>query len=96
MLLSFPGASYLASLKEISTLDLSGAGVVLTVLAVNAVMLVLLEIPLIGFAIAPEQTPKMIEQFKGWLGRHGSKALVVGLTVIGLLLIVRGVAEIAV
>jgi Sap-like sulfolipid-1-addressing protein len=96
LLLSFPGASYLASLKEISTLDLSGAGVVLTVLAVNAVMLVLLEIPLIGFAIAPEQTPKMIEQFKGWLGRHGSKALVVGLTVIGLLLIVRGVAEIAV
>ena len=96
LLLSFPGASYLASLTEISRLDLSGAGVVLTVLAVNAVMLVLLEVPLIGFAVAPEWTPRMIERFKGWLARHGAKALVIGLTVIGVLLIVRGIAAIAV
>jgi Sap-like sulfolipid-1-addressing protein len=96
LLLSFPGASYLASLTEISRLDLSGAGVVLTVLAVNAVMLVLLEVPLIGFAVAPEWTPRMVDRFKGWLGRHGAKALVIALTVIGVLLIVRGIAEIAV
>jgi Sap, sulfolipid-1-addressing protein len=96
LLLSFPGASYLASLTEISRLDLSGAGVVLTVLAVNAVMLVLLEVPLIGFAVAPEWTPRMIERFKGWLARHGAKALVIALTVIGVLLIVRGIAAIAV
>jgi len=96
LLLSFPGASYLASLTEISRLDLSGAGVVLTVLAVNAVMLVLLEVPLIGFAVAPEWTPRMVDRFKDWLGRHGAKALVIALTVIGVLLIVRGIAEIAV
>ena len=96
LLLSFPGASYLASLTEINRLDLSGAGVVLTVLAVNAVMLVLLEVPLIGFAVAPEWTPRMIERFKGWLARHGAKALVIALTVIGVLLIVRGIAAIAV
>jgi len=96
LLLSFPGASYLASLTEISRLDLSGAGVVLTVLAVNAVMLVLLAVPLIGFAVAPEWTPRMIERFKGWLARHGAKALVIALTVIGVLLIVRGIAAIAV
>jgi len=96
LLLSFPGASYLASLTEISRLDLSGAGVVLTVLAVNAVMLVLLEVPLIGFAVAPEWTPRMIERFKGWLARHGAKALVIALAVIGVLLIVRGIAAIAV
>jgi len=96
LLLSFPGASYLASLTEISRLDLSGAGVVLTVLAVNAVMLVLLEVPLIGFAVAPDGTPRMIERFKGWLARHGAKALVIALTVIGVLLIVRGIAAIAV
>jgi len=96
LLRSFPGASYLASLTEISRLDLSGAGVVLTVLAVNAVMLVLLEVPLIGFAVAPEWTPRMIERFKGWLARHGAKALVIALTVIGVLLIVRGIAAIAV
>ena len=53
---SFPGASYLAALTEISRLDLTTGGVVLTVIAANAVMLMLLEIPLICFALAPTWT----------------------------------------
>ena len=95
LLLSFPGASYLASLTEISKQDLSAAGVVLTVLAVNAVMLVLLELPLISFVVAPEWTPTAIKRFKAWLAQHGKKALVVALTVVGVLLIVRGIVTIA-
>jgi hypothetical protein len=92
LLLSFPGASYLASLTQISRLDLSTAGVVATVVAANMVMLVLLEVPLISFAVAPEWTPRMIDRFKGWLAQHGSKALVIALTTIGVLLVVRGIA----
>jgi hypothetical protein len=95
LLLSFPGASYLASLTEISRQDLSAAGVVLTVLAVNAVMLVLIEVPLISFAVAPEWTPTAIERFKAWMAEHGGKALVIALTVIGVLFIVRGIITIA-
>jgi hypothetical protein len=95
LLLSFPGASYLASLTQISRLDLSTAGVVATVIAANMVMLVLLEVPLISFAVAPEWTPRMIERFKVWLAQHGAKALVIALTVIGVLLVARGIAEIA-
>ena len=49
LLLSFPGASYLAALTEIHKQDLGAAEVVLTVIAVNVVMLVLLELPLLGF-----------------------------------------------
>src|SRR5262249_54715842 len=94
LLLSFPGASYLASLTEISRQNLNAAGVVLTVLAVNAVMLVLLEVPLISFAVAPDWTPTAIERFKGWISRRGGKALVIALTVIGVLLIVRGIIAI--
>ena len=95
LLLSFPGASYLASLSAISKLDLSVAGVVLTVLAANVVMLVLLEVPLISFTVAPEWTPRMIERFKGWLALHGERALVIALTTIGVLFIARGIADIA-
>jgi hypothetical protein len=95
LLLSFPGASYLASLTEISRQNLSAAGVVLTVLAVNAVMLVLLEVPLISFAVAPDWTPTAIERFKAWMAQHGAKALVIALTVIGVLFIVRGILTIA-
>jgi ABC-type multidrug transport system fused ATPase/permease subunit len=95
LLLSFPGASYLASLTEVSKLELSASEVVLTVLALNAVMLVLLELPLISFAVAPEWTPVAIERIKVWLARHGAKTLVIALTVIGVLLIVRGIVTIA-
>jgi Sap-like sulfolipid-1-addressing protein len=94
LLLSFPGASYLASLTEISRQGFSGAGVVLAVLAVNAIMLVLLEVPLIGFAVAPEWTAMIIDRFKGWLAQHGTKALVIALTVVGALLVARGITEI--
>jgi len=94
LLLSFPGASYLASLTQVSKLNLNAPEVVLTVLALNAVMLILLEVPLICFAVAPEWTSAAIERFKAWLAEHGGKALVIALTVIGALLIIRGIAAI--
>jgi hypothetical protein len=94
LLLSFPGASYLASLTEISRHGLSTFEMVLTVLAVNAVMLVLLEVPLISFAVAPQWTPTAIERFKGWMARSGAKALVITLTVLGVLFIVRAIVTI--
>ena len=64
LLLSFPGASYLASLSEIARQNLGVTEVVLTLLAVQVVMLVLLEAPLISFAVAPEWTPVAIGRFK--------------------------------
>jgi len=94
LLLSFPGASYLASLTAISRLELSTAGIVLTVLAVNAVMLILLELPLISFAVAPHWTPTAIERFKASLSEHGGKVLVIALTVIGVLFVIRGIVTI--
>jgi hypothetical protein len=65
------------------------------VVAANMVMLVLLEVPLLCFTVAPEWTPTMIERFKGWLARNGERALVIALTIIGVFLVARGIAEIA-
>jgi hypothetical protein len=94
LLLSFPGASYLAALTELSRQDFGFAGVVITVIAMNAVMLILLEGPLVCFALAPEWTPRAIERAKAWMAVHGSKAIVVVLTILGVVFIVRGVLEI--
>ena len=91
LLLSFPGASYLAALTEIHRQDLGAAGEVLVVVAVNVVMLVLLEAPLIAFAVAPEWTPVAIDRFKGWMARNGAEAIAIGLSVVGAALILRGV-----
>ncbi len=90
LLLSFPGASYLAALDEIHKQRLNAALVALTVIAVTVIMLTLLELPLIGYALAPEWTPTAVERFKSWLDRNGGRALVIGATIIGIALIVRG------
>jgi polyferredoxin len=94
LLLSTPGASYLAALTEIHKQQLGTAGIVLTILAVNAVMLVMLEAPLISFALAPDWTPRAIERFKAWVARDGAKAIAIGLALVGLALIVRAVITI--
>ena len=90
-LLTLPGASYLAGLDRISKLHYSTAATVAIVLAFNLVMLLLLELPLIAFAVAPEWTPAAIDRAKAWAGIHGRRYAVHGLEVIGVLLIIKGI-----
>jgi hypothetical protein len=94
LILSFPGASYLAALNEINKQNFGTAGIVLAVLASNMVMLILLEAPLICFTVAPDWTPIAIERLKGWLARNGARALVIALTIIGSMFILRGLITI--
>jgi hypothetical protein len=94
LLLSFPGASYLAALTEIHKQELGTAAIVLTIVAVNAVMLVLLEAPLLSFAVAPEWTPLAVERFKAWIARNGANAIATGLTIVGVALILRALITI--
>jgi hypothetical protein len=91
ILLSFPGASYLGSLTEISKQNLSQLEIVLTIISVNLIMLVLLELPLIGYAVAPDWTSATIERAKDWLALNGARLVTIGFTVIGIALIARGV-----
>jgi hypothetical protein len=91
MVLTLPGASYLAALNSIVKLQHSGFVNVLLVVMVNVIMLALLEIPLIGYIVTPDKTPAAVERAKAALSSHGRHWLVVGNLVIGTLLIVRGV-----
>jgi Sap, sulfolipid-1-addressing protein len=92
-LLTLPGASYLAALTLVAKQDLPTVGTVLTVVAFNVVMLMLLEIPLIGFAISPDTTAARVQRFSDWLSRNGGRIAVVAALVIGFALVVRGTAE---
>jgi hypothetical protein len=89
--LTLPGASYLAGLDRLNKLNYSTAATVLTVLAFNFVMLILLEAPLIAFAIAPARTPRAVDQAKMWAGRHGRQLAVRGLAIIGAALVAKGI-----
>jgi hypothetical protein len=70
MLLTLPGASYLAGLDEINKLNYSTTATVLVVIGFNLIMLSLLEVPLVSFLIAPDWTPRAIERGKVWVSRH--------------------------
>lgn len=89
-LLTLPGASYLIALHKIADGNPSTVGAVLSVLLVNVIMLVLLELPLIGYIFAPEATPRAVERFKDWFARNARRLAFRGALIIGALLILRG------
>ena len=91
--LTLPGGSYLAGLGHIEKQKLSTPATVVTVIGFNLVMLMLLELPLLGYTFAPDWTPGAVERSKAWAGRNGRKAAVIALTVLGGALVVKGVAE---
>ena len=91
MLLTLPGASYLAGLDEIHKLNYSTAVTMLIVIGFNVVMLWLLELPLISFVIAPDWTPRAIERGKAWISRHAHVFTVRGLALVGSLLSIKGI-----
>ena len=91
-LLTLPGASYLAGLAKTSKLNYSTAVTVLIVIGFNVVMLILLEGPLLAFAIWPERTPLAIERTKVWIGRRARTYAARGLGGVGGALVIKGVA----
>jgi hypothetical protein len=89
-LLTLPGASYLAGLHSLHKLHYSTAVTVLIVIGFNIVMLWLLEVPLACFLIAPDWTPDAIARAKAWVSRHAHKFAIRGFSVVGVLLIIKG------
>ena len=56
LLLSFPGVSYLTGLSHIDKLDAGVAPTALLVIAFCLIQQMLLEVPLVGYILAPERT----------------------------------------
>jgi len=92
LLLSFPGVSYLVALGRIDGLDAGAAPTALLVIAFCLIQQMLLEVPLIGYALAPERTQDAVDGFRAWLGRNGRRFGIIVAAVLGALLIIRGLA----
>ncbi|HEX5191851.1 MAG TPA: GAP family protein [Solirubrobacteraceae bacterium] len=90
VLLSFPGASYIASMNALSKQSVGTVTTVIVVLAVNVIMLVLIEVPLLGYALRPDWTAALVESANDWLSRRGGRLALTLATVIGALLVLRG------
>jgi cytochrome c biogenesis protein CcdA len=90
-LLSFPGVSYLTALGRIAKVNPETAPTVALVIGFCLIQLLPLELPLLGYAFAPERTQRAIASFRAWVARNGRRAVTVAASVLGVLLIVRGV-----
>ena len=64
-LLTLPGASYIAGMNSIHDQSLSTVATVVCIVGFNLIMLLLLEIPLIGYTLAPDATPHETEETHG-------------------------------
>lgn len=92
-ILTLPGGSYLAGLSQIDKQHLSTPETVLTVIGFNLIMMVLLELPMLGFIVAPDWTPGAVERAKAYASRNGRRFAVIVLTVIGAALVIKGVIQ---
>jgi hypothetical protein len=91
IVLTFPGVSYLTALNRMTKLDASTVETALLVIGFCLVQQLLLELPLIGYAVAPEWTQNAVNRFRAWLARNGRRAGAFLALAIGALLLIRGV-----
>lgn len=89
-ILSFPGASFISAMNHIHELHPGKTASILLVIYFCLMQQILLELPLFGFIVAPESTQARVNGFKAWLGRRGRTVAVIVATLLGALIILRG------
>ena len=90
ILLTLPGASYLAGMNRIGKAGGSVAETTLSVVLFCAIMLLLLEVPLLGFAVAPDPTRRAVRRFVEWVTANARRIVTRVALVMGTLLVLRG------
>lgn len=92
-LLTLPGASYLIGLSHIAHKDAGTTATIGMIVGFNLIMLILLELPLLAYTLAPDWTPDAVNRFKAWFNRNSRVLGFRVALVIGALLIVKGLIE---
>jgi hypothetical protein len=90
VVLTLPGVSYLAALRDIQELGYGDVGQALVIVGFNLMLLVFLEVPLVGYFVAPERTVVEVQRFRGWLTNSGRRMAINFAWILGALLILRG------
>ncbi|MBS1892695.1 MAG: GAP family protein [Actinobacteria bacterium] len=91
-LLSLPGASYFIALDKIAKLDWPTPTTALAVVVFCLIQQTFLEVPLIGFHLAPEWTQGAVVRFREWIAKNAARAAGYVALTLGALLIIRGTA----
>jgi branched-subunit amino acid transport protein AzlD len=90
VILTFPGVSYLTALHRIDELDAATIPTALTVIGFCLIMTLLIEVPVLGFQLAPERTAATVVRIRGWLAENGGRVGANVAIVLGAILVARG------
>jgi Sap, sulfolipid-1-addressing protein len=92
-LYSAPGAYYLAGLALLVKLDEPIATDVVAILGFNLIMFAFIELPLLGFLLAPERARTLTEKLNGWMTRHKRTLITVVAGAGGTYLLITGLTD---
>ncbi len=73
LIVGIPGVSYLTAMDLLARQHVSTFAAVLVVLAWNVIMLLVLEGPIVAYALGPQSTAKAVTGLKNWLTRDQSR-----------------------
>ena len=90
--IDLPGPFYLLALGDIATGSYSTAEQLSLIVLFNAIMFLLVEVPLIGYLVQPEQTAKRVASFANWLNANGLRVMGWLVGAVGVGLILQGLA----
>lgn len=88
-----PSPIYIAAVKTIADAKLSTSDELLALVATVAVMLWLIEVPMLMLLAMPERASGLLERTNLWFGEHGRLLAVLVSAGVGAYLIVKGLAD---
>ena len=95
VVLNFPSVRYIAAMKEIVVAEVSKHEQVLAILLFNVLMLSPAIVPLALLSVRPEETRSAIARLDAWMHTNARALLTGVLAVLGIYLVIRGVAALA-
>jgi Sap, sulfolipid-1-addressing protein len=93
--INLPGPFYLLALGKIAHGGYSNPVQVVLILLFNAIMFLLLEVPLVGYLVRPEATAKRVTAMSRWLNANGLRITGALVGVFGASLLAQGIAALA-
>jgi Sap-like sulfolipid-1-addressing protein len=90
--INLPGPFYVLALGDIATGGYGRAAELGLILLFNAIMFVLIEVPLAGYLLRPERTAERVGELATWLNANGLRVMGALVVLVGASLVVQGLA----
>jgi hypothetical protein len=87
-----PSPIFIGAVKAIADAHLSHSGELLALLATVAVMLWMIELPMLMLLVVPARAAATLERVNLWFAAHGRSLAIVAAAAVGVYLIIKGLA----